>query len=113
MAARFLGTALLTALALFACRTQIAPYRQPEPKVVYVGDKSCNVYDFASATDLPDGAKNLGWISVQSAGDDEQTYLKLREKVCAMGGDALSQIAWVREGDDSEPSLKANAWVLP
>lgn len=108
--------AALAALALAAagCRTQIAPLKKQDPKVVYVGDKTCNVYDFVAATDVPDGAKNLGWVSVKKAETDEETFVKLREKICELGGDALSQAAWVRDVDEYEPStLKANAWVLP
>ena len=93
------------------CRTQLKPYSKPPATVVYVGDKTCSVYDFASATEVPEGAANLGWVSVPSAGSDEETYVKLREKICSLGGDALSQPAWVREGEEVE--LKANAWVLP
>ncbi len=110
---RFLAV-LLFAASSGGCRTQIAPYKKPEPKVVYVGERQCNVYDFESATDLPDGARNLGWVSVKKAETDEGTFLLLRQKVCEMGGDAISQVAWVREMDEYEPStLKANAWVLP
>jgi hypothetical protein len=107
--------AALALLALAAgCRTTIAPLTKQEPKVVYVGDRSCTVYDFVAATDVPEGAKSLGWVSVKKAETDEETFVKLREKICEMGGDALSQVAWVREVDEYEPStLKANAWALP
>jgi hypothetical protein len=53
-------------------------------------------------------------VQVKRAKTDEESYQRLREKVCKAGGDALSQLAWVREAGDYEPSaLKANAWVLP
>jgi hypothetical protein len=106
----------LVALALLAaaCRTEIAPIKKEAPHVVYVGDKECSVRDFPGASDLPDGSKNLGWVQVKKAGSDDDTFVKLREKICEMGGDALSQPAWVREADEYEPSiLKANAWSLP
>jgi hypothetical protein len=103
-------------LALFAatgCRTQIVATKRPPPKVVYVGEKQCNVYDFAGATDVPDGSHNLGWVEVPQQATDEETYVKLREKICELGGDGLSQPAWVREQDEELPRLKANAWSLP
>jgi hypothetical protein len=114
-APRGLMLALLALVfACAGCRTQIAPFNRPEPKLVYVGDKSCTVYDFVAATDLPAGARNLGWFSVKKAENDEETYIKLREMICEMGGDALSQVAWIRELDQTEPStLSANAWSLP
>ncbi|HEX4621220.1 MAG TPA: hypothetical protein VH208_06605 [Myxococcaceae bacterium] len=104
-------------VALTACmaRTEIKATPKPPPQqAVWMGDRSCMVQDFDAATDVPEGAKNLGWVSVaESSGGDEQTYLELRKKICAMGGDGLSQPAWVREVDDERPHLKANAWVLP
>ena len=115
---RWIAAAALATLAvLFACteRVQLKPMpRRPPPALVYVGDKSCMVQDFDFATDLPDGAKNLGWVVVaQADAGDEGTYLELRRQICALGGDALSQPAWVREGEDEQPKLKANAWLLP
>lgn len=106
---------LFPALLLAAgCRTQVAPYQKPDPVVVYVGEKSCNVYDFPSATEVPEGAKNLGWVTVKRKETDEETFLLLRQKVCELGGDALSQMAWVHDEGDYEPSLlRGNAWVLP
>ncbi len=105
---------LAMTLSSGACRTRIAPYSQPPTSVVYVGDKQCNVHDFPGATDVPEGAKNLGWVSVKSTGNDEETFIKLREKICEMGGNGLSQAAWVREPGEYEPTtLKANAWELP
>ena len=110
-----LGTlGLVMFLALVGCRTNIKPAVKPTPNYVYVGEKSCGVYDFEAATDLPNGATNLGWVSVSKAETDEETYVKLRQKICEMGGDALSQLAWVRQAGEYEPThLKANAWSLP
>jgi hypothetical protein len=107
---------LLSLLALaVGCRTTIAPVRKEPPHMTYVGDKSCSVYDYAAAHDLPDGSKNLGWVQVKRiASDDDATFVALRQKICEMGGDALSQAGWVHDEGDYEPTLlKANAWVLP
>ena len=69
---------------------------------------------FKDGTDVPEGAQNLGWVTVKKGETDEETFVKLREKICGMGGDALSQPAWVRQAGEYEPThLKANAWVLP
>ena len=111
--------ALLTlALTLLAgCRTEVLAVTKPEEgeKIYYV-DKECSVHDFAGATDLPEGAKNLGTVRVPKQATDEETYLKLREAICAKGGDALSQLRWVLElgkftGAPTE--LEATAWALP
>jgi hypothetical protein len=108
-----LAVAVLALLGTSACRTHVSSVRAPKPAPVYVGDRSCMVQDFASATEVPEGAKNLGWVSVPDSGDDEKTYIHLREKVCGMEGDALSQVAWVQEEAESALVLKANAWQLP
>jgi hypothetical protein len=113
---RTLTAVAVMAIAACVARTEIrATPNKPPPQAVWMGDRSCMVQDFDAATDVPDGAKNLGWVSVAESGadDDEQTYIDLRKKICGMGGDALSQPAWVREVNDERPHLKANAWVLP
>ena len=104
---------VLAASAGCVSRTAISPVKPPAPAIVYVGEKRCMVYDFTSATDVPDGAKNLGWVGVKQTGTDEETYVALRTKICEMDGDALSQAAWVREPGDDTPVLKANTWSLP
>ncbi len=108
---------LLTGVALLAagaCRTQIQPVVKTTEEAVYVPDQGCDVRDYGSATDVPDGATNLGWVTVKTAGDQDETFKKLREKICQMGGDALSQPHWEHEAGEYEPSLlKANAWRLP
>jgi hypothetical protein len=111
-----LGVACCIAFAGCVARTEVkATPKKPPPAPVYVGDKSCMVQDFESATDLPVGSKNLGWIvQAQDNGQsDETTYIELRKKICALGGDALSQVAWVKEPDDDRPKLRANAWLMP
>lgn len=105
---------LCFALAGCVMRTQLEPVKRVPVTEVYVGEKRCDVYDYENATDLPDGAKNLGWVEVQRLESDEETYLALRKKLCEQGGNALSQMAWVAEIGDREPTkLKANAWLLP
>ncbi len=111
---RMAGVALVALLGVgVGCTTSIRPVVKPKVEPVYVGDKSCMVQDFATATEVPDGAKNLGWVSVPYTGDDESTYVELRKKICEQGGDALSQPAWVKGLTDDKPELKANAWTLP
>ena len=112
---RWVGFALAV-VAACAAHTELKlgpPQKDPVP--VYVGDHQCMVRDFENATDLPDGSKNLGWVVVPIMGgdDDEATYIEMRKRICAMGGNALSQPAWVKDVDDDAPKLKANAWALP
>jgi hypothetical protein len=77
------------------------------------------VQDFENATEVPSGAKNLGWVlqpQVRDADgkeDDEATYVQLRKRICEMGGDALSQPSWVQDVEDGTHKLKVNAWLLP
>ena len=100
-------------------RTELkVEHKRPPPTPVYVGDKSCMVHDYENATDVPEGARNLGFVTVRQVvtegkDDDEATYIEVRKKICEMGGDALSQPAWVRDMDDERAKLKVNAWALP
>ena len=113
----------LFALAVLAAgcvtRTDLkVEHKRPPPAPVYVGDRSCMVHDYEYATDVPEGAKNLGFVTVRQVvtdgkDDDEATYIELRKKICEMGGDALSQPAWIRDMDDDRAKLKVNAWALP
>ena len=109
--------ALLPLALLAGCRTDVAAVTKPdEVEKVYYVDKECSVHDFPAASDVPDGSKNLGLVRVPKEATDEETYLKLREAICAKGGDALSQLHWVLEvgkyrGMPTE--LEANAWALP
>ncbi|MBX5481671.1 MAG: hypothetical protein IRZ16_07495 [Myxococcaceae bacterium] len=116
-AAGFAGAVwALAILAAAGCtpRTRIDPLpHRTSAQANYVAPIGCNVRDFPTATDVPAGAKNLGWVTVERTGSDEETLLALRKKICEMGGDALSQAAWVKDPGDEEPKLTANAWVLP
>ena len=110
--------ALLLALGLLAsgCRTEIIPVvrKTPPPPRVFTAPSECEVHDFPNATDVPPGAKNLGWVEVKREATDEETYVALRKKICELGGDALSQLAWVTEPGNHDPtSIRANAWAMP
>lgn len=111
------GLALAALVLLAGCRTEVSAVARPvEGEKVYYVDKECSVHDYPAASDVPDGAKNLGLVRVPKEATDEETYLKLREAICAAGGDALSQLRWVLElgkytGAPTE--LEANAWALP
>ncbi len=106
--------ATLAAVVLLSnCRTSIIPARAKAQTDDYVKKGQCNVQEFPAATDVPAGAKPLGWISVDSTGDDQATMELLRKKICEKGGDALSQAAWVKAPGQESPELKANAWELP
>lgn len=106
-------------LALTGCRTPVTakPKTVETEKDVYV-DKECNVHDYPSTTDVPEGATNLGVVRVSKVkgSSDEEMYLLLREAICKQGGDALSGLRWVKElgkisGAPTE--LEATAWTLP
>jgi len=107
----------LLAVCTLSCRTEIKPLireKAPPKKYFSAPGQGCIVNDFQAATDLPAGSKNLGWVEVKREPTDEASYEKLRKAICAMGGNAQSQMAWVREAGDYEPTrLRANAWVLP
>ena len=102
---------------LAGCTTTVVGQRKPPPPAIFKGqDNGCSVNDYPSATDLPDGSENLGWVQVPKEEDDEATYIKLREAICAKGGDALSQLNWINETTKDGPfiyGLRANAWRLP
>ncbi len=106
-------------LLVAGCRTEIQPLVKREPvagKQRYV-EGECNVRDYPTATDLPSGAKNLGWVKVDHQATDEATFEKLRLEVCRKGGDAMSQMHWNRASGasvaDPPVELEANAWATP
>jgi|CXWL01.1.fsa_nt_gi hypothetical protein len=109
----FSGVLLL--LSLGACRTILDPAKAEVDKPIEPRVRTeCDVRDYPHASEVPDGAKNIGFVQVPIADTDEQTYINLRKAICEKGGDALSQMAWVREvGERTPSSLRANAWVLP
>ena len=100
-------------LALVGCRSAI-PVRRPEnARPVYVGERKCDVQHFDLGAELPSGSSNLGWVSVPKQGSDDETLDLLHAKICELGGDAHSQLAWVQEMGQETMELKANAWVMP
>jgi hypothetical protein len=106
--------AMAAALALVAtgCRTNLKATQEQKTNQAYVSEQRCDVFDYALATEVPTGAKNLGWVQVKDTGNDEETFAALRQKICEMGGDALSGPHWERKSGE-DPVLKANAWSLP
>ena len=70
-----------------ACRTEIVPVVRTveQPKVYAAPTGQCNVRDYPAATDVPTGAKNLGWVQVKRAPTDEESYQRLREKILFAG----------------------------
>jgi hypothetical protein len=114
---------LLLALALVlvavGCRTEIAPVIKkpdPRPKVRLV-DQGCEATDYPAGTDVPAGAQNIGWVKVERKETDDLTFAALREAVCKAGGNAFSQMRWIRAPGasvaDPPIELEANAWVVP
>ena len=111
--------ALLALLLLAGCRTAVSAKPKPVEveKDVYV-KKECDVRDYPSTTDIPEGAKNLGLVHVAKVPDtsDDEMFVLLREEVCKTGGDALSGLRWVKEPgkiSGKVTDLEANAWLLP
>ena len=104
----------MAALALAGCASFIPITKEkPAEQVAAQSSEECNVRDFAYATELPKGAQHLGPVAVEPQASDEETYLELRRRVCELGGDALSQPAWVKEPSEDHARLTANAWSLP
>lgn len=108
---------VLLSLLACACRTTIsADHSPPPPGIFKAPDGQCQVHDYPGATDVPEGSTNLGPVSVPREATDEETYVKLREAICAKGGNGLSQLHWLNETTKDAPfvyALEANAWVLP
>lgn len=110
---------LLLALVFAGCRTEIQPLVKQDPvaRKSRLVEGECNVHDFPTASEVPAGAKNLGWVKVAHGDNDEATFEALRKAVCAMGGDAMSQMHWLRAAGasvaDHPVELEGNAWVLP
>jgi hypothetical protein len=109
--------ALLTMFLFAGCRTAIQlDHAPPPPNIFNAPDLGCSVHDYPAATDVPEGATNLGWVSVAKEATDEETYVKLREEICKKGGNGLSQLHWLNETSKDAPvvfALEANAWLLP
>jgi len=110
---------LVLTIGVWGCRTEIVPYvvKGPEKLKTRMVDQGCEATDYPAGTDVPTGAKNIGWIKVDRKENDEATFAALREAVCKAGGDAFSQMRWIRASGasvaDPPIELEANAWVLP
>lgn len=109
-----------TALVLTSCRTEIQPIVKgdaPARRAVARGPAECHVHDYPTATDVPSGAKSLGWVKVDRQATEEATFELLRKKVCEIGGDAMSQMHWIRASGasvaDQPIELEGNAWAMP
>ncbi len=109
---------LTLALVLAGCRTEILPVvKKPDtgPRVRLV-DQGCEATDYPAGTDVPSGAKNIGWVRVDRLENDDLTFAALREAVCKAGGNAFSQMRWIRSAGASvaDPPiyLEANAWLV-
>ncbi len=108
----------VVAVVIFGCRTEIRPtIRQELPVQTRAPSGECAVHFFATALDVPQTAKGLGWVKVARAEGEDETFAKLREAVCAMGGNGYSQAHWLRPSDvsvaDPPTELEANAWFVP
>jgi hypothetical protein len=109
---------LIGVLSLCGCRTEIAPVvKKPDlgPRARLV-DQGCEATDYPAGTDVPAGAKNIGWIQVDRLETEDLTFAALREAVCKAGGNAFSQMRWIRSAGasvaDPPIHLEANAWVV-
>jgi hypothetical protein len=111
-------SALLLALGLTACRTEITPVlvREDTAKKYKLVTAQCEVQEYPRGDEVPPGASNIGWLQVDREATDEATFEQLRLAVCAKGGTAFSQARWLRHSGTSvtEPpfALEANAWLL-
>lgn len=110
---------LVVGLLLVGCRTEISPLvkqTSTAPKVRLV-DQGCEATDYPTGTDVPAGAKNIGWVKVDRKETDDATFAALREAVCAAGGNAFSQMRWIRAPGasvaDPPIELEANGWLVP
>ncbi len=111
---------MLGALLLVGCRTQIQPIVKgdgPARKLSPRGVAECQVHDYPTASEVPSGSKSLGWVKIERLANDEATFTALRAKVCEMGGDAMSQLHWIRASGasvaDPPIELEGNAWSTP
>lgn len=113
---RLFVIAFTSVALLSACRTPIAPVKKEQVEDVYVAPGGCNVRRYAEPADVPDGAKNLGWVEVPVGESPEDTYVALDELVCSKGGDALSSLHWEKSSTETTAervALRAIAWQLP
>lgn len=109
----------VAALLFVGCRTEIQPIIKDEAPRGRVRERTaeCQFHDYPNATDVPSGSKSLGWVKVDRLETDELTFEALRKKICEMGGDAVSQMHWIRASGasvaDVPVELEGNVWSLP
>ncbi len=110
---------LLLALVFAGCRSEIQPLVKQDTvtRKSRASDGECHVHDYPTASEVPAGSKSIGWVKVARQETDEATFEKLRAEVCAKGGDAMSQMHWIRASGasvaDAPIELEGNAWELP
>jgi hypothetical protein len=104
---------------LMGCRSEIRPLVREELGASpdrYV-EGGCSVRDYPTASDVPVNSTNVGWLRVPRQETDEATFQKLRQEVCAKGGDAMTQLRWIRapRASVADPpiELECNAWATP
>jgi hypothetical protein len=109
----------LLALVVAGCRTEISPIVKDDAPVARGSrpETECQVRDYQSTNDVPARSKPLGRVSVERQATDDATFEALRKKVCELGGDAISQIHWIRAPGasvaDAPIELEASAWATP
>lgn len=110
---------LALSLVLVGCRTEIQPVLKGEVTRSRMRERNaeCQFHDFPTATDVPEGSKSLGWVKVDRLATEELTFEALRKRICEMGGDAVSQMHWIRASGasvaDAPVELEGNVWSLP
>jgi len=103
---------LLGALLCVGCRTQI-PVVVQKP-VEAPRQTTCAVRDYGSAVNLPSGSVDLGRVEIPRQEEEQDTYTMLNQKVCTLGGNAVTGIRWeVELGLPKPRALSGNAWKLP
>jgi hypothetical protein len=111
---KYLLSGVVLCLVCLGCdsRTHIPVY-VPKP-VEDTRQATCSVRDFVSAANLPSGSKNLGKVEIPRQEEEASTYVMMHQKVCELGGDAVSGVRWeVELGMPKPRALSGNAWKLP
>jgi hypothetical protein len=104
---------LLGAWLVLGCRTHI-PVTVQKPVQEDTKRATCSVRDYASAVNLPSGSRDLGKVEIPRQEEEENTYAMLNQKICELGGDAVTGIRWeVELGLPKPRALSGNAWKLP
>lgn len=107
---------LAAAFALLSCRTTINPVKKPKEPEVYIVNGGCTVRFYEATSDLPEGSKSVGRITVPVAETEDDTYSRLREKACELGATAISSLSWAKSSTETtaqRTELSADAWQLP